>query len=496
MVFHPRTHPRLSFTACSLLVTFLLGAILPPAVAAVSIHQHELEYWRQREQEGWQPWQDPQDLPVAPLGRHPRALTHEVHGYHPYWLGSAYTGYDWSLLSTVAFFSLEIAGDGGIVNAHGWPWTGLVSAAHAGGVRVIVTATNFSGSELTTLLSAPANRTAAVGNLAAAVQAGGADGVNVDFENLPYSQKWNFVLFIEELGDALADILAVPYLSVATPAVDWAGSYWYQALAERCDHLMIMAYNYHWSGSATTGPVAPLTGWGTYNVTWTVQDYLYWGAPRESLLLGVPYYGYRWPAVGPAPRDSTTASGTALTFASAYPEGLTHGLIRDDEGQTVWYRYFSDQWYQVWFDDQISLGLKYDYLKSEQLAGAGIWALGYDGTRTELWTALAAAFDDLTALPAGTGPAPATCPLLELSPPSPNPVAAETRLRFHLNRATPLRVSVHDLRGREVAVLAAGAQPAGTGEILWLPRELPSGCYLLRFTTPEGSAALKVTWLH
>jgi spore germination protein len=402
--------------AAALLIAVIcqFGAALHPAKAA-SIHEMELEYWRAREQAGWRPWRDPQNLPRTPLVARPREISHEVHGYHPYWQGSAYLDYDWSLISTVAFFSLEIGADGSILANHGWPWAGLVSSAHAGGARVLVTATNFSSSELSTLLANPAYRTAAVGNLVAAVQLGGADGVNVDFENLPASMSSNFVLLIEELRDALAAEIADPYLSVATPAVDWAGSYRYQALSERCDHLMIMAYNYHWSGSATTGPVAPLTGWGTYNVSWTVQDYIYWGAPPGGLLLGVPYYGFHWPAAGPDPGDATTGSAAAITYAAAYPEGQSHGLLWDDEGQTAWYRYFTDPWQQVWFDDAVSLGHKYDYIQSEQLAGIGIWALGYDGSRPELWEALATAFDDSISAPAVSS--------IELRPPWPRSVS-------------------------------------------------------------------------
>ncbi|MCP4546417.1 MAG: T9SS type A sorting domain-containing protein [bacterium] len=464
---------------------------------ASSIHETELEYWRAREQAGWQPWRDPQDLPVAPLAHRSRALSHEVHGYYPYWQGSAYQDFDWSLLSTVAFFALELEPDGSIGGTHGWPWTGLVNAAHAGGCRVIVTATNFSTSELTTLLSTPAHRDSAVSKLVAAVQAGGADGVNVDFESLPYSQRWNFVTFIEELDAALLTALATPYLSVATPAVDWVGSYYYEALAARCDHLMIMGYNYHWSGSATTGPVAPLTGWGTYNVSWSVQDHITWGAPRGSLLLGVPYYGWDWPAEGPNPGDATTATASAITFAAAYAEGLSHGLLWDDEGQTTWYRYLTDSWHQVWFEDDVSLGLKYDYLKGEQLAGIGIWALGYDAPRTELWTALEQAFDSQTSLPGGEDAPLASTPFA-LEPIWPNPVMSgiDTHLRYTLLESTSLRISVHDVRGREIEVIASGFQRAGSREVVWRPGELPNGCYLVRFVSGNARAQRKVLLLR
>ena len=45
-------------------------------------------------------------------------------------------------------------------------------------------------------------------------------------------------------------------------------------------------------------------------------------------------------------------------------------------------------WRQIYYDDAQALGLKYDLINRYNLRGAGIWALGYDGTRPELYQAL------------------------------------------------------------------------------------------------------------
>ena len=479
------------FTIALLFVAF--ASPVPRPVAAASIHEIELRDWRAREAAGWQPWRDPRGLPIIPRASRERELAREVHGFYPYWMGSDYEDYDWSLISTVAFFSLEVGANGDVAEDHGWPWTGLVNAAHAGGARVIVTATNFSSSPLTTLLASPANRTNAVSGLVAAVVIGGADGVNVDFENLPAAVKNEFVLFVEELRAALDAALADPYLSVATPAVDWAASYRYQLLSERCDHLMIMAYDYHWSGAPTTGPVAPLTGWGAHNVAWTVDNYRSWGAPPDKMLLGVAYYGYDWPAAGPDPGAATTGGGTARTYASAQPEGLAQGLLWDMEGQSPWYRRFTDRWRQVWFDDAESLGFKYDYVLAEQLGGIGIWALGYDGSLPGLRNALDEAFSGGDDLPDDPPPA---APLLVLRRPWPNPAAGEVHVPFTLSRASTYRIDVFDVRGRAVAEIDAGLRLEGEAEVVWGTGSLPNGLYLIRFHTPEETAQRKLLLLR
>ena len=52
----------------------------------------------------------------------------------------------------------------------------------------------------------------------------------------------------------------------------------------------------------------------------------------------------------------------------------------------------SSPWREIYYDDAKALGLKYDAINRYNLRGAGIWALGYDGTRTELYAVLKAKF--------------------------------------------------------------------------------------------------------
>ena len=56
---------------------------------------------------------------------------------------------------------------------------------------------------------------------------------------------------------------------------------------------------------------------------------------------------------------------------------------------------------------------------------------------------------------------------LRFLPPGPNPFASSTNLRFVLGAAGPVRVAVHDVRGRVVAVLADGHQEAGEFSLSW-----------------------------
>jgi SprB-like repeat protein len=71
-----------------------------------------------------------------------------------------------------------------------------------------------------------------------------------------------------------------------------------------------------------------------------------------------------------------------------------------------------------------------------------------------------------------------------LGKPTPNPSAGPVRLRYALPATTAVRVSVLDLQGREVAVLADGTRPAGWGWATWdgatRDGRAPGGVYFIR----------------
>jgi hypothetical protein len=57
-----------------------------------------------------------------------------------------------------------------------------------------------------------------------------------------------------------------------------------------------------------------------------------------------------------------------------------------------YFAFYSNGWYQCFMDDVYSLGEKYDIVNRRDLGGIGIWALGYDNGRQELWDLIASKF--------------------------------------------------------------------------------------------------------
>ena len=91
-----------------------------------------------------------------------------------------------------------------------------------------------------------------------------------------------------------------------------------------------MTYNYRWTGSTITGAIAPLDH-TSRNVKIHMNRFTAY-APRETLIMGVPWYGYDWPVTSTVPNATVRSDKTkygavksvtyasARTFLAAHPE--------------------------------------------------------------------------------------------------------------------------------------------------------------------------------
>jgi len=92
-------------------------------------------------------------------------------------------------------------------------------------------------------------------------------------------------------------------------------------------------------------------------------------------------------------------------------------------------------------------------------------------------------------------------PEFMLSPCSPNPFAAETRLKFTLPERMDVTLTVHDVTGRRVAVLTEGPADAGKHSIRWAGtsaagKRVSPGIYFARIEAGHFEAATKVVVLE
>ena len=82
----------------------------------------------------------------------------------------------------------------------------------------------------------------------------------------------------------------------------------------------------------------------------------------------------------------------------------------------------------------------------------------------------------------------------------PNPFNPTTTLRFDLPAASPVRIVIFDLFGREVARLVDRHLEAGFQRVVWggwdaRGRDVPTGIYIARLVTPAYTKSIKMVLL-
>jgi spore germination protein YaaH len=356
----------------------------------------------------------PDAASIRPLAGPQRSasLKKEVFGYLPYWFRDRWYQLDYTLVSTVAYFSGEAASDGSIGTTHGWPrYAGdpsadlnvvnMINAAHARGTRVVLCITNFTGSEITALVSTPAARAALCHNALTLVMAGNGDGVNINFEGIDHASRDSLTAFMKALADTFHTRIPGSQVSCAPTDFDlrYNGGDWdLPALNPFVDLFFVQGYGYAYGGSSTSGPIGLLPNtslWGALNITTLIDNVVLPRIGPEKVVLGLPHYGYRWATASENPKAATQSAGVAFYYPDALGYVSTYGRQWDATALNPWYRYqASGQWYQGWYDDPESMSHKYQFALDRNLKGIGMWSLGMEGSNHDIWDVVAMYFSD------------------------------------------------------------------------------------------------------
>lgn len=324
-------------------------------------------------------------------------LSAEVFGWHPYWVGDAYKAYNFNLLSTVAYFSYELDPEtGGYQSIHDWDSTPIIDLAHADGCKVLLTVTNFGASANNTFLKSYKSQQNLIAQLKQLLAARGADGVCIDFEGVSKYLREDLGNFMTDLGTALHQENSDYVVSMAIYPIDVDDIYDFSVLDRCVDLFVMMGYEYYGSGSEDAGPLSPLQSgevWWKYNLETSIDSYLESGVTPSKLLVAFPYYGALWET------ESLEVPSKAKEFIGyrSYQyitDTFSFSSAIDSTSLSAYYAYVVEngQERQCWFESVVSLGEKYAYVKQKKIGGIGIWALGYDNGRKELWDLLAEQF--------------------------------------------------------------------------------------------------------
>lgn len=338
---------------------------------------------------------------------------HEVFGFAPYWTINKMDSVDFTSLTTLAYFSAPILADGSLDReSQGYQVfksskaTELFKKAHSFGTRVVLTLTCMDNDTIEAFLADNDAQQIAIEQAVNEVQERGIDGINVDVEYIGTPDAYyrnQFSLFVHNLTEKMHQANNQSRVSVSVYALSARDTKLFDIakLAESSDAIFMMAYDFAVTGSEKAMPTAPLYGYkaGKYNydIATAVDDFSKL-MPLSKLILGVPYYGYNYliygePKVNADTRPTWSWRGRPLVQTYEIAEDNIKVMREgwDDLGQVGWRAYYiaeTDTWRMIFLDDARSLAIKYDFAKAKKLAGIGIWALGFDYGKDELWSVI------------------------------------------------------------------------------------------------------------
>lgn len=158
------------------------------------------------------------------------------------------------------------------------------------------------------------------------------------------------------------------------------------------DYANIMTYDIHGTWDRYTDLNSPLyrNSDSSPQYKWSVDDaintWLNAGFPAEKIVMGIPFYGYVYNAVGSTNNGlyQTYSGGASISYANIVANYLNKvGFIRyfHAESKVPWL--FNGATY-ISYDDEQSIGLKAQYIKTKGLGGAMVWELSQDPNRVLL----------------------------------------------------------------------------------------------------------------
>lgn len=331
---------------------------------------------------------------------------HQVIGFLPYWLLAKADKDYGKYLTTLTYFGLIISPDGTIrkfikptEEEPGWYSlrTGKVNKflndAKNNDVQLSLLVFNADEEEIGQLLENPQEHAKnLIEEVAPIMKKYGFVDLNLDIESVREASdeaRRKFTLLTKEikrnmdqdnLGTLTVD--ASPIVLVKDYLINL------NEVGKIADYIVLMTYDYHYSGSFVTGPVAPIGGAVTeaeFDSEVAIKEALR-TMPAEKILLGVPLYGYEWETLSETPR-SAVIPGSGLSVSNRRVEEFIKSCENcksrlDEQAKEPYLTYLDKKYgtyHQIFYPDVNATAEKIQFANRYQIGGLALWALGYEG---------------------------------------------------------------------------------------------------------------------
>lgn len=271
----------------------------------------------------------------------------------------------------------------------------VMCVAHQHGARAVMASPPIHNM---TAMTDPQNRKIWVQDTLDKVLSTYRDGIVFDYEAPMVSGSIEGEAYVQLIAETRSIFQQVkPSLQITT-CVAWSPNdidgraYPYKKLAEASDLLYVMDYDTRSQifGDCIAGANAPLPG-----MIAGMEDWFNLGISKNSFVLGVPWYGYKYPClpgtgaaaivcpIQPVPFrgvNCSDAAGSQVAHADAIRAIQKHNATvrRDEASQSLSFNTVetsktdgSDAVYQYWMEDPLLLRKKYRWAREQGLAGVG-----------------------------------------------------------------------------------------------------------------------------
>ncbi|MEX1029420.1 MAG: glycoside hydrolase family 18 protein [Paenibacillaceae bacterium] len=198
--------------------------------------------------------------------------------------------------------------------------------------------------------------------------------LNIDFENMYADDRELYNQFLREISARLHQegfliSTALAPKTSATQVGQWYEAHDYKAHGEIVDFVIIMTYEWGWSGGPPMA-VAPIPQ------VKAVLDFAVTVIPPAKILMGAPLYGYDWTL--PFVQGGEFARSLSPQAAITQARNVGAVIRYDPVSQAPNYSYYDleGKEHVVWFEDARSAQAKFDLIRTYGLRGISYWVLG------------------------------------------------------------------------------------------------------------------------
>jgi GH18 family chitinase len=266
---------------------------------------------------------------------------------------------------THLLFAFSLPNGGGSVN--GYVPGGVVSQAHAAGVKCMISIGGVNNSAAFPGIAANAgSRTAFANSVKSILDQNNVDGVDIDWEFPANAQdSANFTLLLKAVRAAVGTKLISCDVAPDGEKGQWVS----RSAATIPDFWNIMAYDYTGAfPGSLIGQHAPYSKATVAMTYWRAK-----GAPKDHIIMGLPFYG-----------KDFNAGGNAVPYSQII--GANPGLSPD-----------ADSVGRTWFNGVTTIKKKATYVAQNSYGGIMVWEMNMDASGSK--SLMNAALEGLQAEP-------------------------------------------------------------------------------------------------